>query len=84
MEDLEQDRRLGPAEAAEVCDYLCMHGYPLYADWARGDLDAALLPFLGLVTRVARWRRPLCSRSSACRCGAQLGPHGGQRPAAAV
>jgi hypothetical protein len=51
MEDLEEDRRLGPLEAAEACDYLCMHGYPLYASWARHDLDASLLPFLGLVTR---------------------------------
>lgn len=51
MEDLEADRQLGPAEAAEVCDYLAMHGYPLYAAWARQPLDAVVLPFLGLVTR---------------------------------
>lgn len=51
MEDLEEDRRLGPKEAARVCDFLCMHGYPIYADWARGETDEMLLPFLGLVTR---------------------------------
>ena len=51
MEDLEQDRRIGPFEAAEACDYLVMHGYPLYARWARDPLDAALLPFLALVTQ---------------------------------
>jgi len=50
MEDLEEDRRLGPREAAEACDYLAMHGYPFYARWARHPLDAALLPFLGAVT----------------------------------
>lgn len=50
MEDLEEDRRLGPREAAEACDYLAMHGYPLYAGWARHPLDVAVLPFLGLLT----------------------------------
>jgi endo-1,4-beta-mannosidase len=51
MEDLEEDRRLGPREAAEVCDLLSMHGYPIYARWARGPTDAELLPFLARVTR---------------------------------
>jgi endo-1,4-beta-mannosidase len=51
MEDLEEDRRLTPAEAARVCDFLCMHGYPIYAAWSRSETDEMLLPFLGLVTR---------------------------------
>jgi endo-1,4-beta-mannosidase len=51
MEDLEEDRRLGPDEAASVCDFLSMHGYPIYARWAEGPVDAQLLPFLALVTR---------------------------------
>lgn len=51
MEDLEQDRRIGPAEAAEVCDFLCMHGYPLYASWAKSTTDPTLPAFLANVTR---------------------------------
>lgn len=51
MEDLEQDRNLGPAEAADVCDFLTMHGYPGYAAWARGPTDEQLLPFLAHLTR---------------------------------
>jgi len=51
MEDLEQDRRIGPVEAAEVCDFLCMHGYPLYAPWARTTTDPTLPAFLAEVTR---------------------------------
>ncbi|MCS6815869.1 MAG: beta-galactosidase [Blastocatellia bacterium] len=51
MEDLEEDRRLGPAEVARACDLLAMHGYPVYAEWAEGPTDAQLLPFLGLLTR---------------------------------
>lgn len=51
MEDLEEDRRIGPAEAAEVGDFVCMHGYPLYAKWARTTSDAALPAYLAEVTR---------------------------------
>jgi len=51
MEDVEEDRRLGPREASEVCDFLSMHGYPIYARWADTPTDAELLPFLARVTR---------------------------------
>lgn len=50
-EDLEEDRKIGPAEAAEVCDVLCMHGYPMYLKWAEGRDDHRVLPFLAEVTR---------------------------------
>ena len=51
MEDLEEDRKLGPAEASEFCDFLCMHGYPIYAGWAKCPTDEHLLSFLAHVTR---------------------------------
>ncbi len=51
MEDLEEDRMLGPGEAAEECDFLTMHGYPIYARWAEGPTDEHLLPFLAHLTR---------------------------------
>ena len=51
MEDLENDRLLGPREASEICDVLSMHGYPIYARWAEGATDEQLLPFLADVTR---------------------------------
>jgi endo-1,4-beta-mannosidase len=51
MEDLEDDRRIGPAEAARVCDVLCMHGYPIYASWSRSPVDPELIAFLAEVTR---------------------------------
>ncbi len=51
MEDLEDDRQLGPLEASGVCDLLSMHGYPIYAGWAGGPTDDELLPFLARVTR---------------------------------
>lgn len=50
MEDLEEDRGLGPAEAAAECDFLTMHGYPIYARWADGPTDEQVLPFLAHLT----------------------------------
>jgi len=49
-EDLQEDRRLGPKEAAQYCDFLCMHGYPFYLDWVDHPLEVEVLPFLGLLT----------------------------------
>ena len=51
MEDLEDDRGIGPTEAARVCDFLCMHGYPIYAPWCRGPTDPELVAFLADITR---------------------------------
>jgi endo-1,4-beta-mannosidase len=51
MEDLEEDRHITPATAARHCDFLCMHGYPMYASWAAAPDDALVLPFLADVTR---------------------------------
>lgn len=51
MEDLENDRNLGPREAALACDFLTMHGYPGYASWSEGATDEHLLPFLARITR---------------------------------
>jgi endo-1,4-beta-mannosidase len=50
MEDLEEDRRLGPREVSESCDFLSMHGYPIYARWADSPTDDQLLPFLARMT----------------------------------
>jgi endo-1,4-beta-mannosidase len=51
MEDLEDDRRIGPAEIARHCDVVSMHGYPAYTAWADGPDDDRLLPFLAHLTR---------------------------------
>ena len=51
MEDLQEDRRIGPAEAARWCELVSMHGYPIYADWSAGPTDDKLLPFLAEITR---------------------------------
>ena len=51
MEDLEDDRRIGPFEVARHCDIVSMHGYPSYTPWAAGPIDDRLLSFLALLTR---------------------------------
>jgi endo-1,4-beta-mannosidase len=51
MEDLEEDRVIDPAMAARWCDFVCMHGYPIYASFAEGPTDAELVPFLAAVTQ---------------------------------
>ena len=51
MEDLERDRRLGPHDAATVCDFLSVHAYPMYARFARGAADAMVVPFLIQLTQ---------------------------------
>lgn len=51
VEDLEEDRRLGPGEVSASCDFLSMHGYPIYARWSNGPTDEQLLPFLARITR---------------------------------
>lgn len=51
MEDLEEDRNLGPEQVSEYCDFLTMHGYPGYARFTEGPTDERLLPFLAQLTR---------------------------------
>ena len=50
MEDLEEGRQPGPADAARDCDFLTMHGYPIYARWADGPTDEQVLAFLAHLT----------------------------------
>lgn len=50
MEDLEEDRKLGPEHVASWCDFVCMHGYPSYASWSKGATDPDFVPFLAEMT----------------------------------
>jgi endo-1,4-beta-mannosidase len=50
QEDLEEDRDLGPREAAEFCGFLSMHAYPCYAKWVNDPMDEKAPLFLVLLT----------------------------------
>ena len=66
MEDLEEDRRIGPAEAARWCDFVSMHGYPIYANWSAGATDDRPAPLPRRDHPLARGRsRRYSSRNSA-------------------
>ena len=67
MEDLEEDRRIGPAEAARWCDFVSMHGYPIYADWSAGKPTIGCSPFSPRSPAGLQAALRSCSRSSACR-----------------
>lgn len=49
-EDLDKDRHLSPITMAESNDFLCMHGYSVYAAWAKDKLDSDVCPFLNILT----------------------------------
>jgi endo-1,4-beta-mannosidase len=51
QEDLEENRLMGPREAAHALAFACMHGYPAYARWSRHGADDGVPVFLGLLTR---------------------------------
>ncbi|NIO04723.1 MAG: hypothetical protein GTN74_08925 [Proteobacteria bacterium] len=51
QEDLEEDHRLGPQEAARFCEILSMHAHPGYSNWAEGPLDEKVPLFLVLLTQ---------------------------------
>lgn len=77
MEDLEDDRRIGPAEAARHCDMVSMHGYPAYTTWVDGPTDDRLLPFLALLTRWLAGGADILFEEF----GLPTGPPGGTGPA---
>ncbi|NLB89041.1 MAG: hypothetical protein GX790_07435, partial [Syntrophomonadaceae bacterium] len=49
-EDLEENRHIWPQDAGKYCDFVIMHGYPFYLDWADEPFDVWILPFLGIIT----------------------------------
>ena len=49
-EDLTRDRTIRPSSIAEPWVFATMHGYSVYSDFARGRLDADVVPFLAQLT----------------------------------
>ncbi|GBD10088.1 hypothetical protein HRbin22_02351 [Candidatus Thermoflexus japonica] len=47
---LEEDLGFRIRALAPMLDFLCMHGYPVYAQWARHRLDEQMLAFLTRLT----------------------------------
>lgn len=49
-EDLEKDKGFRQQDISLFCDYLIMHGYPMFCNWIEDSLDSDLVPFLNILT----------------------------------
>ncbi|MDD5232416.1 MAG: hypothetical protein PHG91_03375 [Syntrophales bacterium] len=52
QEDIEQNRGMGPEDAAQFCDLITMHAYPAYSSWSGGKTDPLFPLFMA---EMARW-----------------------------
>lgn len=50
LDDLEEDRNMGPKEVSRFCDFLSIHTYSIYAKWANHSMDEDVIPFLAIIT----------------------------------
>lgn len=50
-EDLEEDRHFRFSVQSRYLDFISLHAYPMYLDWARGPSDSAVLAFLAHLCR---------------------------------
>jgi endo-1,4-beta-mannosidase len=73
QQDLEENRRLGPREAADSLTFASMHAYPGYAAWSRHAEDDGVPVFLGLLTRWLSGQEVLLAEFGAPTHGAGLG-----------
>lgn len=51
LEDLEEDKKIGPKEVSQFCDFLSIHTYSIYAKWAEHSMDEDVVPFLAMITK---------------------------------
>jgi len=49
-EDLEINTKFYPWIVGSICDYMVVHGYPVYSKWVKNPLDSDMLPFLCALT----------------------------------
>jgi endo-1,4-beta-mannosidase len=51
QEDIDRDKHFRVQDVAQFNDFLCMHAYSVYADWAENPLDPYVVPFACLLTK---------------------------------
>lgn len=64
--DLVEDTGLRVHEILSETDVAVMHGYPMYADWAQGPLDADFVPFLCALTSALCGKPTLMEEFGGC------------------
>lgn len=60
-EDIERDRGIRPSSIAAPWDFATMHGYSVYATFARGRLDPNVVPFNSRIAHACSQKRVLFS-----------------------
>jgi endo-1,4-beta-mannosidase len=65
-DSLVQDNGLRVNDVFAEVDIPVMHGYPMYADWARGPLDADFVPFLCALTSALCGKPTLMEEFGGC------------------
>jgi endo-1,4-beta-mannosidase len=63
---LVQDNGLRVNDIFAEADLAVMHGYPMYADWARGPLDVDFVPFLCALTTALSGKPTLMEEFGGC------------------
>ncbi|MFU8888010.1 MAG: glycoside hydrolase 5 family protein [Trueperaceae bacterium] len=66
VESLLQDNGLRVSDVFAETDVAVMHGYPMYADWARGPLDPDYVPFTCALTTALSGKPTLMEEWGGC------------------
>jgi endo-1,4-beta-mannosidase len=66
VDSLVNDNGLRVHEVFAEMDFAVMHGYPMYADWARGPLDRDFVPFLCALTAALSGKPTLMEEFGGC------------------
>ena len=64
--DIEHDTGLRADQLAEVTDFSVMHGYSIYAPWAKEPLDSDVVPFANQLTAALAGRPALFEEYGLC------------------
>lgn len=66
VESLQQDNGLRIGDVFGETDVAVMHGYPMYSEWSRGELDAWFVPFMCALTTALCGKPTMAEEFGAC------------------
>ncbi len=66
VESLQLDNGLWVGDVFGAVDLAVMHGYPMYSDWSRGELDTRFVPFMCALTTAFCGKPTMAEEFGAC------------------
>lgn len=66
VESLQEDNGLRIGDVFGETDLAVMHGYPMYSEWSRGDLDPWFVPFMCALTTALCGKPTMAEEFGAC------------------